>query len=229
MADQWYTPQALGDSGFASGPTSTGWAPQSFCYGAAISIGAPGTATKLAVRTEASTTPTVKIGLYDSTPTLLVQSTLTNGTGAAWREAVISNTAVTAGTYYVLVSSSDTNSLYYYNTGFNGSAATVAYASAMPASPTLTVETNLLYGVKIWVQDLAATLEQEGYRWRNDDGNETTATWKAAQDTTITGATATNTRLRLIVNAANDPASQVFKVQYRKVGAASWRNADKFV
>ncbi len=85
MADTWYWPQSLDDNGFTGGPTTTGWQPHNFCYGAAITIAAPGTATKLAVRCQASTTPTVKIGLYNSTPTLLAQATFTNGAGAAWR------------------------------------------------------------------------------------------------------------------------------------------------
>ncbi|MBA4388654.1 MAG: hypothetical protein C0404_11785 [Verrucomicrobia bacterium] len=41
------------------------------------------------------------------------------------------------------------------------------------------------------------TLVQEHYRWRNDDGSEAAATWKANADTAITGVTrGTNIRLR---------------------------------
>ncbi|MBA4387166.1 MAG: hypothetical protein C0404_04235, partial [Verrucomicrobia bacterium] len=43
----------------------------------------------------------------------------------------------------------------------------------------------------------AQYLYQEHYRWRNDDGSESTATWKANADTAITGVTrGTNIRLR---------------------------------
>ncbi|MBA4388584.1 MAG: hypothetical protein C0404_11420, partial [Verrucomicrobia bacterium] len=46
----------------------------------------------------------------------------------------------------------------------------------------------------------AATFIQEHYRWRNDDGSESTASWKAAQDTAITDvARGTNIRLRFAV------------------------------
>jgi hypothetical protein len=72
-------------------------------------------------------------------------------------------------------------------------------------------------------------LDQEGYRWRNDDGSETTATWKVAQDTTTTLAPGTAARLRVIVNATADTSSKQYQLQYRKVGAASWKNIDKFV
>lgn len=72
-------------------------------------------------------------------------------------------------------------------------------------------------------------LEQYGYQPRNDDGSETTATSAGPQNTPFTAPTSTTRRLRFGVNATGDPASQNYKVQYRKVGAAAWRNVDKFV
>lgn len=73
----------------------------------------------------------------------------------------------------------------------------------------------------------AATLDQYGYRGRNDDGTEATATWKAAQNTTFGITPDARFRLRFGVNTPGDPASKQFKVQYRKVGAAAWRDVDK--
>lgn len=68
-----------------------------------------------------------------------------------------------------------------------------------------------------------ATYEQEGYRFRNDDGSETTATWKASQDTDISIAKETPFRLRMLVNTGDaDPTSSGLKLQYRKVGDTSW-------
>jgi hypothetical protein len=72
----------------------------------------------------------------------------------------------------------------------------------------------------------AATYEQEGYRWRDDDGTETTATWAAAQDTStgITISIGTNIRLRMLVNTTNDAPSQGYELQHRiKDGPAVWR------
>lgn len=46
----------------------------------------------------------------------------------------------------------------------------------------------------------SSSLDQEGFRWRNDDGSETTATWKAAQDTDLTALLSANVRLRTIVD-----------------------------
>jgi hypothetical protein len=72
--------------------------------------------------------------------------------------------------------------------------------------------------------NLAATLEQEGYRWRADDGSESAATWLVSQDTNITRDKALNTRLRVLINATGDPASQRYKLRYRKVGDDGWRD-----
>lgn len=46
-----------------------------------------------------------------------------------------------------------------------------------------------------------ATWVQEHYRWRNDDGSESTAGWKAATDTATTGqARYQNIRLRFVIS-----------------------------
>ncbi len=72
----------------------------------------------------------------------------------------------------------------------------------------------------------SASYEQEGYRWREDDGSETAATWIVAQDTDITRAKETNTRLRVISNATGNPATHQTTLEYRKVGDADseWRS-----
>lgn len=59
------------------------------------------------------------------------------------------------------------------------------------------------------------TLEQEGCLWRADDGNETGATGLASQDTSITRASGQNTRLRVLVNATNDPSSTQYQLEYK--------------
>ena len=53
----------------------------------------------------------------------------------------------------------------------------------------------------------AASIEQEGFRPRNDDGTEATATWKADQDTNITLAADTAFRLRFLLKATGNPDS----------------------
>jgi hypothetical protein len=68
----------------------------------------------------------------------------------------------------------------------------------------------------------ALTREQEGYRWRNDDGSETTATWVANQDTDITFASNTVVRLRILTNVTGDAPSEAVRLQARKVGETDW-------
>ena len=62
----------------------------------------------------------------------------------------------------------------------------------------------------------SSTNEQEGFRFRNDDGSETTATWKAAQDTNVTAPLTTNARLRMLINAVLDPPTVQFRLDYKK-------------
>lgn len=73
------------------------------------------------------------------------------------------------------------------------------------------------------VDNLAAgtTLEQEGFRFRNDDGSETTATWAGAQDANVTAPVGTY-RLRTIVNATGDVPASAFQLEARVNGGA-WR------
>jgi len=73
--------------------------------------------------------------------------------------------------------------------------------------------------------ELSPTYEQEGYRFRNDDGNESAATWLAAQDTNITRAALINTRLRTLTDTAGgDPPSRRLKQKYRRAGDDGWRD-----
>ena len=66
------------------------------------------------------------------------------------------------------------------------------------------------------------SVAQEGFRWRNDDGSETAATWKAAQDTNTTLALDTPVRLRVLLDASADPDPQPYTLYYKKVGDATW-------
>ncbi len=78
----------------------------------------------------------------------------------------------------------------------------------------------------IFLTSSGLNLEQEGFRFRADDGDEDAATWLAAQDISITRATLTNTRLRVIVNATGDPGSNQYQLEYRKVGDTDWKKVN---
>jgi hypothetical protein len=88
-----------------------------------------------------------------------------------------------------------------------------------------------LAGASNWTCDILAfksvaggpTLEQEGFRFRNDDGNEAAATWLDSQDTNITRAKNTNTRLRMLLNATGDPPANAYRIECRKQGVGDFK------
>jgi hypothetical protein len=73
---------------------------------------------------------------------------------------------------------------------------------------------------------VTATVEQEGFRWRNDDGSETTATWAAAQDANLTAPLDTPKRLRVLVNATGDYPSSQYQLEYRIKTTGTWRKVE---
>jgi len=54
---------------------------------------------------------------------------------------------------------------------------------------------------------VSSAIEQEGFRFRNDDGSESAATWKANQDVNINLAADTAFRLRFLLKATGNPDS----------------------
>jgi hypothetical protein len=66
--------------------------------------------------------------------------------------------------------------------------------------------------------------EQVSYRWRNDDGNETTATWKAAANTSTTTLIRNNVRLRILMDTVGtfSGTSVTANLMYRKTGQTGW-------
>jgi hypothetical protein len=59
-------------------------------------------------------------------------------------------------------------------------------------------------------------LAQEGFRFRNDDGTETTATWIDSQDTSITINPETKFRLRALIDETGASVTPDFQLEYRK-------------
>jgi len=70
------------------------------------------------------------------------------------------------------------------------------------------------------------SMEQEGFRWRNDDGSESAATWAENQDVNHSVEKNTHRRLRVLMNATGDYASLQATLQFRRVGDADseWEN-----
>lgn len=83
----------------------------------------------------------------------------------------------------------------------------------------------LLTATQLYAIVPTAYITQTQYRWRNNDGNETSATWKAAANTAITVSdTATVLRLRIELNnnsgAGNYDVNE--SLEYSSNGGASW-------
>jgi hypothetical protein len=78
-------------------------------------------------------------------------------------------------------------------------------------------------GIAIEIQGMAGELDQEGYRWRADNGSETSATWLAGQDVGILRAAETTTRLRALLNVASgDPEFSQYQLEYKKSSAGAY-------
>lgn len=65
-----------------------------------------------------------------------------------------------------------------------------------------------------------SSLEQEGFRFRNDDADEDEASWRQNQDVVDEIAKDTNVRLRTIIDATGDPATSQFQLEYKETGDA---------
>lgn len=73
---------------------------------------------------------------------------------------------------------------------------------------------------------VAAVVDQEGFRFRNDDGNEAAATWAAAQDTNLARQVGVNTRLRVLLNTTGDVDSTQYQLEFRKIGVTPWSKVE---
>ena len=72
------------------------------------------------------------------------------------------------------------------------------------------------HAIAIELVGITADVDQEGFRWRNDNGSETSATWLAAQDTHVTAPLSTNVRLRTLLDTTDDYPSTAFELRYKK-------------
>lgn len=73
----------------------------------------------------------------------------------------------------------------------------------------------------------APEVDQNAFRFREDDGSESAATGAAGQDTNITRALATPVRLRARVQTSGDVAASAFTLEYRRQGDALFRRLKK--
>jgi hypothetical protein len=77
-----------------------------------------------------------------------------------------------------------------------------------------------LSGIQAVIYDkIVPDHEQEGYRWRNDDGSESAATWKQVQDLMVNSTPGSALRLRVISDFPVNPPSGGLTLQYKKAGS----------
>ena len=79
------------------------------------------------------------------------------------------------------------------------------------------------FAPRYWADGDAPTWEQEGARWRADDGNEAGASWLAAQDLNITRAQNLTTRIRILLAAGGNPDAAQMQLEFRRVGDSVWQ------
>ena len=72
----------------------------------------------------------------------------------------------------------------------------------------------IVFGIVETAIALPPALVQEHYRWRNDDGSELTATWKAPVDTKAYAVTNENIRLRFAVKNIMADGNSSVELQY---------------
>jgi hypothetical protein len=154
----WYYPGGEPDTSFGDGTTFSGWAPSTYCYGAAITLPA-GTVTQLGayVDTASQGDMNLKLGIYDSGGALVVQASpisIPSGSTKTWRTADVADTAISAGTFYVVGVADNVYFRWGYDSSGNGVFVNQNYASSMGSSVTIDgPETGYRYGVRAEVEE----------------------------------------------------------------------------
>lgn len=75
--------------------------------------------------------------------------------------------------------------------------------------------------VRLYYDD--SVIELEGFRFRDDDGNETAASWLAAQDTDVSREISDITRLRVLLNVTNDPPTRQYQLEYKEDSGSTYK------
>ena len=139
------------------------------------------------------------------------------------RTSGLSDSGIVVPTGYTLLGAEQNSSSYI---GFGAAYKIVSATTAVSANWTYTQNGSSpnVAGIATYKAATGATLEQEGFRWFNDDGDEDASTAAASQDTNITAPAGETRRIRMLLNATGDPATTQFKLQYRKVGDTPWND-----
>lgn len=141
-----------GQTAYTGGPTTNGWAPQTYSYGGKLTFAEAGSVDTLGFYGDCNSgTATVKLALYDTSGNLISGSSASvsgvNSSPGWWDSGAITPVDVSAATYVILSSASVEWVRYHYNTGQAGTYATDAYGSFPSASPSgFTLDGDSGYG-----------------------------------------------------------------------------------
>lgn len=102
----------------------------------------------------------------------------------------------------------------------NGYNMTVAGTLAFEDGPPIAWrKTRIRYFIPLTV---TATLDQKSFRWRNDDGTESSATWAATQEADFMAPAGSQKRLRMVLDGSGDPAAANYLLEGKKSTDGTW-------
>lgn len=185
--------------------------------------------------------------LYGVTADDLASFTLTNPSFAAsstinaiWVYAYVYSVDPVDSTFQIYARTNSTN---YYSSTLTGHSSLGYFefvnkwttnpntASAWTVSDLTSLEVGVkkintagqrLTMMKVVVDYTAPNVEQEGFRFRNDDGSESAATWLASQDANSSITSGTNVRLRMLLNATGAAGSTQYQLEYKEKVSGSY-------
>jgi hypothetical protein len=164
----------------------------------------------------------------DGTVALDVEATGGQGNGTA---ATTSSYTTSAAAISIMGASEDTTSSSYTpgtgwtedsdeNSDFGGSRSD-ASAGTFTANCTIGTSVDWVCVAAAFKETASFTLEQEGFRFGEDDDDEAGHTWTDSQDTSITAAAGTKL-LRTLVDATDDPAAIAYTLYAQKNGSGGY-------
>jgi hypothetical protein len=73
---------------------------------------------------------------------------------------------------------------------------------------------------------IAVSIEQEGFRFRRNDGDEDEATWYASQDENVQRNVGERFRLRFLLNSTGDVSAKNFQLEVKKEAGGTYRKVE---
>lgn len=169
----------------------------------------------------------VSLSSYSNVASIAAYTTASGATGTS---ATVTPTGATANDYSIGAAMCSSTLTVTAGTSLYNTSGGKFYAgirrSGATSTLTVTFGSGESYALAAILMVAVTALIQEGYRFRNDDGSETTATWNVAQDTNTT-LTSGSLRLRVIVDTDGETTSKSYQLEYRKSGETIWHQVTK--